>query len=131
MAHASPRHVLIAFSPALAARVLEVGAFLERFGFHVSTAATETECLAACGRTPVDAILFDLALAGGIGAGVWLGKLKLISPGTVPVGVGSFDEIAELRRVSQEADGDYVLLPLSLVEVRNRIRRLIDAGEAS
>jgi DNA-binding NtrC family response regulator len=126
MAQAPPRHVLVAFSAAFAERTLEVGAFLERFGFQVSTAATDSECLAACGRAHHDAVVFDLDLASGLGLDVWLDKLKLISPLTVPVAVGGYEALDTLRRVSQQCDGDYVLLPLHLGELKNRLKRLVE-----
>jgi DNA-binding NtrC family response regulator len=126
MAQSSPHFVLIAFSPGLAGRVLEVGAFLERFGFHVGTAPGAAECLTACGRAQVDAVVYDLDLVAGFGLEVFLDKLKLISPLTVPVAVGEHAQLEALRRSSQLGDGDYVLLPIHLPELKDRVKRLVD-----
>ena len=67
MARASPPRVLLALSSALADRRLEIGAFLERFGFQVAIAEAGTESLAACGRSPFDAVVYDLTLTDELG----------------------------------------------------------------
>lgn len=117
----------MAFSPELAARQLEVGAVLEKFGFAVATADAASEVLALCGRTHVDAVVFDLALTESLGVMTWLDKLKIISPSTSVLAVGHHERLELLRSIVQKVDGDYALFPLSLLELKSRLRRLVDA----
>jgi len=125
MAQSSLQTVLVAFSLDLSEQVLEVGAYLERFGYRVSIVGSANEILAACGHEQIDAVICDLPLIAGLGVTTFLEKLMLISPVTAPVVVGDYDELSALRLVVAKADGEYALLPLSLVELKNRIKRLV------
>jgi len=101
-------------------------------GFRVATAASAEEALERLGEEPAELMLVDLSLPGM--SGTDLCRRIKGDPETAEMSVFLFTARAEEspRREAREAGCDgYLVKPLSLDDLLNRVRRAVAAGDSA
>jgi len=102
--------------------------YLTQEGFQVTACATGDEALAVAAGRPFDLALCDIQLPGIDGLEV-LDRLLKISPQTFVVLITAFATVENAVEAFQRGAHDYLMKPLLLDDVLNKIRRLLAYGE--
>jgi DNA-binding NtrC family response regulator len=118
----SSRHVLIVDDEPLIRETL--AEYLEQEGFAVTTAASGEEALALAEGQRFDVALCDVQLPGMDGIEV-LERLLKISPETFVLLVTAFATVENAVEAFQGGAHDYLMKPLLLADVGNKIRHLL------
>jgi DNA-binding NtrC family response regulator len=115
-------HVLIVDDEALIRETL--AEYLTQEGFHVSTCASGDEALALAGERRVDVALCDVQLPGMDGLELLRGLLS-INPQTFVLLITAYATVENAVQAFQLGAHDYLMKPILLDEVLNKLRRLL------
>lgn len=101
-----------------------LGEFLQQEGFAVVTCGTGEEAVALAGKRKFDLALCDVNLPGLDGIQV-LEKLRSLSPDTFVILITAYGTVETAVEAFQKGASDYLIKPILLHEVHEKIRRLL------
>jgi DNA-binding NtrC family response regulator len=119
---APPRHLLVVDDEPLIRETL--AEYLGQEGFQVTTAADGEEALALAADRRFDVALCDVQLPGMDGLEV-LDRLLKISPQTFVLLITAYATVESAVEAFQRGAHDYLMKPIILDDVRNKIRHLL------
>lgn len=104
--------------------------FLQQEGFAATVCGTGEEAVALAGRQPFDLALCDVNLPGLDGIQV-LEKLRSLSPDTFVILITAYGTVETAVEAFQKGASDYLIKPILLHEVHEKIRRLLAQRQLS
>src|SRR5439155_19738442 len=103
--------------------------YLTEEGHRVSACGSGEEALTLAAEQPFDVALCDVQLPGMDGIEL-LGRLLKISPQTFVLLITAFGTVENAVEAFHRGAHDYLMKPILLEEVRNKIRRLLAYRDA-
>ena len=102
--------------------------FLQQEGYEVAAAGTGEQALAEAAKRPFDLALCDINLPGLDGIEV-LERLRATSPDTFVILITAYGTVETAVESFQKGASDYLIKPILLHEVHEKIRRLLAQRE--
>ena len=99
---------------------------LVKLGYTVLTAVSGAEALAVMQKQPVDLVLLDMIMPGGLDGLETYKEILRIAPGQKAIVISGFSESERVKEIRRIGAGGYVQKPFTMEKIGTAVRKALD-----